>query len=416
MSKKFFDIIPPNYLRQKTFQPEKEVSIKIKPKRIFLKSTVLFLVFVVLLGTSVFLLFSKIKIEIWPKTESLNLKTVITVNPEIEKTNVAFWLENKVISGKIFEDLKTGFQEFPASGKTVKKEKARGIIRVYNAYSTSPRTLIPSRFVSANGKLFWSTKTIVIPAGKYEKGKLIPGEIDVELEATEPGEDYNIGPSTFALPALAGTPLYTTIYGKSFSVMTGGFEGEVPQVTKEDLERAKNFLTEKVKNESKEFLKASLAQDFILLDETITQELTESNSSLTPPQEAESFELEIKVKSKGIGFRKSDIENFSKGLINLTISEDKKLQEESLEIGYLVQSMNIESRKIVLELAVKAKIYSDIDLAELKKALFGKSFKESKIFLENLPQVTKVEIKSWPFWRKRAPENIEKMEIRLNLD
>lgn len=394
MSKKFFDIIPPGKVKKEV---KKEIKLP-KSKKIFLKGLILCLFFLALLSVLAFLFFSKIKIEIWPEVEILELKS------------------KEVIPGKVLEDIRPGSQEFSASGETLKKEKARGKIRVYNTYSTSPRTLIPSRFVSTEGKLFWSVEKIVIPGARSEKGKLIPGEIDVEVVAAEAGQDYNIGPSTFALPALAGTSLYTTIYGKSFSPMTGGFKGEVSQVSQEDLEKAEHSLRAKLEKESKEFLKTTLDKDFILLDEAITQEVVEKNSSQKAGTEAESFIFQVKVKSEGLAFKRIDLENFAKNFITSAIPKDKKFDEESLVVDYSFESIDLESARITLNLGIKTKIYSDIDLAELKKGLLGKTLRESRIFLENLPEITKIVIKSWPFWKKRVPENIEKIEIRLNLD
>jgi len=426
MPKKIFDIIPPGEIEPISGkldlkkEPPKHKKDRSKLKRIFLKGLIFCLVFLILILSS-FYIFSKAEIEIWPETEILNLETTVTIDLGVEQAD----FEAGIIPGKIFEDQKSISEEFFTSGKMLKEEKARGIIRIYNASSTSSRTIVPSRFVSADGKLFWSVKKIVIPGATYEKGKLVPGEIDVEVQAAEPGEDYNIEPSTFALPALSGSALYTTIYGRSFSPMTGGFKGEVSQLTQEDFDKAENTLAEKLRKESKNFLKAILPTDFILLDEAVSQEIGESSSSVEVGAEAESFSLQFEISSKGIGFKKPDIEGFAKNFINLNISEDynaaeprpaKKIQEESLEINYLLESLDIESGKIVLNLEIKAKIYSDIDLTELKKALLGKSLKETEVFLENLEPATKVEIKSWPFLKKRIPENIEKVKIKLNLD
>lgn len=427
MPKKFFDIIPPKKIDS---SPEKiRIEEETKPlrtissrktltlggksfKRIFFKSFVFLLILLVLAGGFGFFFLSKVEIEIWPETDTLNLEETITIDLEIKEPD----FEAKVIPGKTFSDQKSVSQEFSASGKVSKEEKATGIIRVYNEYSTSPRTLVPSRFVSADGKLFWSLKRITIPGTKDEKGKLVPGEIDVEVQAAEAGEDYNIGPSTFALPALAGSPLYTTIYGKSFSPMTGGFEGEGSQVLQGDLEQAENILIENVKKDSKDFLKKSLPSDFILLDEAISQEIVEASSLVEEGEEVGSFIFHVEINSEALGFKKSDIENFAKNYINLDIPEGKKIQEESLEVNYSPESIDLESGKIVLNLTIKAKVYSDIDLTELKKAIFGKSREEIKIFLENLAQITKIEIKSWPFLRKKAPEDMDKVEIMLNLD
>lgn len=412
MPKKFFDIIPPERVTVVS-KGDSHLKVTVTPKkRIFLKSLIFCLALLVLVGVAGFFFFSKVEIEIWPETEILSFKETVIIDLNAEHAD----LEAKIIPGKVFSDQKFTSQEFSASGKILKEEKATGIIRVYNAYSTSARTLIPSRFVSAEGKLFRSVKKIIIPGGRYEKGKFIPGEMDVGVQAAEAGPDYNIEPTTFALPALAGTSLYTAIYGRSFSPMTGGFKGEVSQVTQEDLEKAENVLAEELKKESREFLKSTLPTDFVLLDGAISQEIVEIDSSVEAGAGVESFNLQIKVKSEGLGFKRLDIENFVKNCISLDIPEGKKIQEESLEINYSSESINLESGEIVLNLDIKVKVYSDIDLTKLKKALLGKSFKEAEVFLKDLPQVTKVEIKSWPFLKKKIPEDINKVEIGLRID
>lgn len=414
MGKKFFDIIPP---REISFSRKEKREEKIRPvrekKRFFMKSLVFCFVLLILIIISGFFLFSKVEVQIWPEIEILNLEENLAIDLNVEIPV----FDEKIIPGRVFSNEKSSSQEFSASGKILKEEKATGVIRVYNAHSTSSRTLVPSRFVSADGKLFWSIKKIVIPGARYEKGKLVPGEIDVEVQAAEPGEDYNIGPSTFALPALAGSSLYTTIYGRSFSDMSGGFIGEASQITQKDIEKAEIALTEELKKQSREFFKTTVSKDFVLLDETISQEIIEASSSLEAGTEAESFVFQVKIKSEGVGFKRSDLENFAKSRINLNMPEGTILQEESLEINHFLLEQKIdEEGKIVLSLEIKAKVYSDIDLDKLKKALLGKSLKEARIFLENLPGVTKVELKSWPFLKSKIPEDMEEIEVRLMLD
>jgi len=62
----------------------------------------------------------------------------------------------------------------------------------------------------------------------------------VDVVAAAPGEKYNIEPSTFSVPGLAGTPQYAFITAQSFEKFTGGSNEIVPQVTKEDLEMPKS--------------------------------------------------------------------------------------------------------------------------------------------------------------------------------
>lgn len=438
MSKKFFDIIPPKKekyskdlekveVKEKNlkheqlipFNEKKEDLSKIKSKKLKLvsKSFILSSIVLVLVIVLGLFFFSKTKIDIFPETEIINLEKTIIINGSYDKFNEKDWVEDEIIPGKIFSSEKEYSEEFTASGKAVSESKARGIIRVYNNYSTrSERWVASTRFVSAEGKLFRSIKKETIPGGKYESGKLVPGYADIEVQAAETGEEYNIEASTFSLPAFAGTVKYTSFYGKSFDSMKGGFKGEVAQVTEQDLNKAKNNLAERAKAESREFLKSNLSTGFILEDEAILQEIIEESASVEVGSKTEHFNYNLKINSQGIGFERENIEKLAIALLDLNISEDKRIQEEGLEINYYIKSVDIESGEIEINLKVKAKSYSNIQIEELKKAIFGKSSEEAKIFLDNCSGINSVEIKSWPLFRRKIAEDLNKIELKLRLD
>lgn len=407
MPKKFYDIIPPEKAELEKLPSKK----KLRKKFFLLRGVIFFSILFIVLIVFGFFFFQKAVIDIWPQIFFLTLEEKITVDLSLKTPD----FEKRIFSGEVFENQESISREFSASGRVLKKEKAKGTLTVYNE-DTLTHSFVPSRFVSADGKLFWSTGKIKIPGAIYEKGKLVAGKIDIEVVAAEPGPDYNIGPTTFALPALAGGPLYTTIYAKSFSAMTNGFIGEIPQVIQEDLDKAKNILTEEAKSKSREMLKKNISPGFTLIEETISQEVLESLSSMEPGAEGESFNFQVKVGSKAIGFIQSEIESFVEKIVGLNIEEGRKVQEDTLEINYFLESSDLESGKINLRLEIKAKTYFDIDKDGIKKALLGKGFDEGKLFLENLQGVERIEVRFWPFLKRRIPQDMEKVEINLILE
>jgi hypothetical protein len=420
MNKKFFDIFPPKP-KTSPSPPQKEEPLpsfeETKAPPIKRKKTLKLLIgllgLLIMVGIFFNFLLSRVEIVIWPETETLNFKEKVTVDSKIGQLDLA----GKTIPGKIFEDQKSASQQFSASGKTLKKTKAKGIIRVYNNYSTSPQILVKgTRFISDTGKLFRSTERVTIPGGSYEKSKLVPGYLDIEVEAAEAGPDYNIGPSTFSIPGFAGTPKYTAFYGKSFSPMEGGFLGEVSQILEKDLEEAKKVLTDRVKKESQEAIKNMASEDFVLLDEGISQEIIDASSLYPAGAEVEKFDFQVKIKSTAIGFKKSELENFVKEFIKLNAPADKRVQPESIKISYSPESINIKEGKINLNLDFSGKVFAEIDEISLKKSLAGKSLKEIQILLEEFPKIIKAQVKVFPFWLKKVPQQPEKIKIKLKID
>ncbi|KPJ54933.1 hypothetical protein AMJ47_02580 [Parcubacteria bacterium DG_72] len=416
MVKKFFDIIPPERIEKKeqelTPAKKEKPFVPKKKRRILLKGSiflVLSLFLIVLLG---FFLFPKSEIEIKPKKFTITLQDKVVVDLNAE--NYSF--ENKVMPGSISEDERILERDFASTGKAVAEKKATGTIVVYNEYSTSPRSLVPSRFVSADGKLFWSTKSITIPGYKKEGGKIIPGEREVEVEAAKPGEEYNIGPSTFALPALAGSALYTTIYARSFSSMTGGAIGEVSQITGQDLKNAQDVLVKEAKELSREALSARLPLGYILLDETISQQVLEASTSAKAKDLADSFKYKTTVESSAFSFKKEHLDSFINSLINFNIKEDEKFLEDSLNISYSSGPVDLDSGSLVLEIKVQVQVYKNIDIQELKKALLGKTTTEAEMLLRSLEEISEFTLKNRPFLRKKIPEDMERVEVRLRVD
>jgi len=417
MAKKIIDILPPKELRKKeevleeVFKKEKpRFKFKITfPKFPLRKGLVLLALFVF---GFVFLLsfrFSKAEIKIWPEAETRNFRTKITVDKTAENPD----FKNNILPGKIFEVEKTVSEEFLASGKILKK--AEGIIRLYNNFSSQNENwLAGTRFVSADGKLFKSKDKIAVPGTQIKNGKMIPSFVDVPVIAAEGGADYNIGPSKFSIVAFRGTPRYTKFYGESSEPMKGG--GEVPQVKKEDLENAEKILTERAKPEIEKDLEAKIPTEFLFSKENFETKILEKFSSAKEGTEIEKFNFQVKTKSATISFLKEDINNFAKEYIRAQIPEDKKLFAESLKIKYSPEKpFSSESGKTTLSLNFSTNIYSVVDLDSFKKGLAGKSLAETKIFLENQPDILRTEVRIFPFWMKNVPTTINRIEIQYPL-
>lgn len=397
-NKKILDIIPPKKVEVEKKEKEETLEIKRSIRFPFFKILIFGLILIILTGGILHFKYSRAEIEIWPQLDDLNLKEKIEVNAKTDKIN----LNSHLLPGKIFEIEKEIAKDFPSSGKVLKK--AEGTIRVFNNYSKDQVLVKNTRFISANGKLFYSKNRILIPAGGYT---------DVEVVAAEGGAEYNIEPSIFSIPGLVGLPQYSSITGKSFSKMKGG--GEASVILPEDLDKAKNNLGEELLKLAKSSLESEANEDFILPDEAISQEII-ATSGPKIGEELDVFNFQIKEKIRALAFKKSDLGDFTKKFILSQIPTDKKLEESSLKINWKVESADLKSDKIILNLEISAKIYSDIDENSLKQALSGKSLKESQMFLDEMSQINNFKIKFWPFSVKRIPEDLERIKIKLMVD
>ncbi|MEK7503813.1 MAG: hypothetical protein AAB577_02415 [Patescibacteria group bacterium] len=393
----------PVLYRNKVSGTGKPVILKIKNKVIFWPAlTVLVLVCGAL--ASYLLIEPKAEISFWPKKSPLAVKTQVVIGIDIP--------------GEVKTQECPFSQEFPATGIKSLSVKANGMIRVYNAYSTQAQILIANtRFVSADGKLFRISQKIVIPGAHYEGSKLIPGYLDTKVEAGEAGEEYNIGPSTFSLPALAGTPRYTAFYAQSSGSMTGGLKSQTTQVTDGDLSSAKDSFSATALDSCKKALQSSLSpEDHLVNEEAIKSEIIDINTIAKTGQAVAKFTLNIKVAATALVFKKSDLEGFAKTYIATKVPEGKQLDQNSVALSYLPEDVDLPKGKIVLNVEISAEIYPTIDENSIKTAVTSQRPDEVSVSLKRFPDIDNFQIRLWPFWVNKTPSGVEKITLKLKLD
>ncbi|MFH1780524.1 MAG: hypothetical protein ABH841_00725 [Candidatus Nealsonbacteria bacterium] len=414
-TRKVFDIIPPKDRKEaaplaKT--PQKQVFLMkpaqtVRPvaaKQINLWPVLTVLVLIGLAGASYFLIRPKAEISIWPKKSPLIVTTQVVIGKDI-----AAELKTQECSSS---------QEFPATGVKSLNTKSSGTIRVYNTYSTTPQVLIANtRFVSDGGKLFRTPQKIVIPGARYEGSKLIPGELDIVVEAGEAGEEYNIGPSTFSLPALAGTSRYTAFYAKSFETMTGGSKNQTAQVIEADLISAQKSLSAIILDNCQKTLQASLSpEEYVINEEAFKSEIIESDPLVRVGQNVDKFTLNMKAKATVMIFQKNDIESFAEKYVAGKVPEGDQLDSNSVTFSYSPQSIDVNKGEIVLNVEVSAEIYSTIDENSIKEAIKSQSLDEVTASLKQFSEISDFQVRLWPFWANKTPVELENITIKLKLD
>ncbi len=406
---RIIDIKPPKKEKER-----KRETIPLPPKKGFKKGWI-FLVLIFALAIAYFLLsyFSFAKIEIQLKTDSFDFEKELTIDTQVKSLDFS----KDVIPGQRVEYEKMISQEFPATGKMLKEKKAEGIIRIYNNYHLTQILVANTRLQPPSEKFlaplegeekpyFLTIEKVSIPPKEYR---------DVKVVAHSPGEKYNIGPSKFSIPGLAGTPQYTLIYGESFEKMKGGSKSEVSIVTEDDLKKAKDSLSLKIKEEGEKLIKENLSESFIFLDGVLKTEILETTFSATPKQEVEKFNCQMKIKTKGIIFLRKDLEDFVKNYI-LSSNPEKEIWAESLKIDQRLKNFDIDSGKVTFLVSAKSKVYRKIEETSFKKQIAKMPLQEAKIYLKRYPNIEGFRISIFPFWVKTLPENLDKINLKINLD
>lgn len=349
-------------------------------------------------------------IEIYPKLDLVTLESKITADNSAGEID----LQKKIIPLKFLEEVKEASQEFPATGITSKDGKATGIIKIYNKLSpATPLTLISgTHFLSDSGKYFITLSKVTIPAMKEKT----PGSISVKVQAKDVGTEYNIGPSKFSVPKLSGTVYYYGIWGESEDSMSGGYTGKVKKVTKDDLDSAEDVLTEKLLQDTENYLKNKISQEEVLLEGAIKSNVVESTSDTKAEAIADKFNHSAKVKSQALVIKKQDLEMFIKDSILSQLPEGKNLLENSLNFSYDADFVDFAHKVEKVNLKAEAEVYSALDFSDVVDLLKGKSSFQIKEIINSQygQEISGIQVKLWPFWVKKAPKDENRIKINLN--
>ena len=428
MPKKIYDIKPPK-VAHKTDKNLKEFLVDTKGKRkaqvaprshpkkesrsILWSVLICILVVAVVVGVYLFFKLPKADIIIWPKVDTLSFQQTITADKSADSVDV----ENAVIPAQYFQATKTNSQDFPATGNTDNVGRAIGTITIYNKYDppTPFNFKAGTHFMSDSGKLFVALQKIAIPAATKSGGKITPGSVQVNVQAVEGGSDYNIAPSNFVIPGLKGTPYYYSVYATSDSAMAGGYSGKVKKVTDDDIQGAKDVLTDKTTSDAMSALKSQIPSDYVLLDNAALSNVTEASTKTKTGTVADSFNYQVTVQASALAFKKSDIDQFAKNYIVSQIPDGKTLLDSTFKNDYSASVIDISGGKATLNLDFSSGVYQNIDKNSVALSLLGENTRQINETINNSlgDQVSKVQINFWPFWVVSAPNRQSAINIEL---
>lgn len=347
------------------------------------------------------------KIEITAFVEDVGLQIRIRAD-----ANIADVLEEKfVIPAQIFERTITKSKTVVTSGEQEINKRARGIIKVYNAFSSAPQTLVAAtRFISEDGKLFRIEETIVVPGSEVEGGKIIPSYIEAEVVAAEPGSEFNIGPSSFSIPGFKGTAKYLAFYGKSENSMSGGRTGTARIVSKSDYEGAENQLKDELREAATKELKLSLQEGFVVPSGADSISDVALSSTKNVGEEAGEFKITGSLSLKAFVVRKADVINLLSRDFESRF-DGKRLLLEGQEIDYRIQGIDFNRAILDLQASYSARASAKVSEEAIRNGVLGGEEREARSFLASYPGISEAKLTFWPFWVHNIPLDPSKTEI-----
>ena len=405
--KKIYDIKPPEKAFRKRRNSNKEKQGKTKS---FLPAA---LGVLILISAIVFFFSFRVEINIWPVTEGVELEEEFTVD-------IAEDDPGESLPGTIFEtDFLEEYREFEATGYEDEETRATGTVVVRNEHWGQNQPLVEgTRFETEDGLIFKSTDGFLVPGGTAGD----PGEVEVEVEAKEPGPDYNLEEAEFVLPGLEGSPSYEGVTAYLETAITGGAVGERTVVSEEDIENAREEIIEFLIAEGRNILESGKEDEYLMEEDSqYNIEIEEESISAQAGEAAESFEVEIRARVDALTFTRAD---FRELLVNSILNEfeevdnnlesEKRVYEDSLSFNYEFTEVDWDEGYGSLRVELAGEVYSGINESRLIERAKGDSRSSVAGFLERQDFVREAEVRFKPFGIGNIPENSDRIRINLN--
>lgn len=343
-------------------------------------------------------------------------KKAVDISFTAEKEANEVSVEQRIVPAReIIEEIEKK-ETFQATGEKEIGERASGTVTISDSgYTSKPNstTLVAgTRLISSNGLTFRLKSNATVPGFETVAGETKPGTVDALVEASEVGEKYNIGATSFTIPALNSSKMTAS----SSSAMVGGSSKKVKFVTANDITNAKKSVASSSENEAKNKINEALEDGEILLEGAVEYEEISARSSVASGGEATEFEYTVKQKGVGLAFKEADLKSLAEGVLGNEIGENKEIVEaDSLITSTKTTDVDTEKGTLEATLAGEAYIATKIDQKDLKNSINGDPEATANEYLSSLEGVDAIQIKFFPNFYKRVPRINNNIHIKVEI-
>lgn len=416
--------------KKKKYMTEISIVTPSKPALITLVTLTVFLfvgiAYIALPGATIYLLPASSRIE-----QPVN---VTLLDYEKNASELSSHVPQIIASFRIAPPEITKILSFPATGKQFQGQNASGKITIFNE-STHPWPLVTqTRFQTEDGLVFRIQQPITVPRAKAGATGTLEAIVTADsFDASGQiiGGRGNIGPARFFLPGLKNPENRKMMYALNKEPFSGGVTKVIKSVSEDDIkaarEMAKKEISATAKDELKNFLAAQNAErhtSLTLMTDPRTVILSEPKTEIVgSPQgkEIETFEVKASVEISGVAVNMGELLNVMKNEMEMRKTPEKKIVsivEDSLT--YRIFEIDHDKGKIRLTATLRGIEQYDLNpesetgealIKKIKDHIAGKNIDDATFYMQNLPEIDRVEIKSWPFWAPTLPTVPDNMEF-----
>lgn len=301
--------------------------------------------------------------------------------------------------------------EVSANGTVKVERKASGKVVLYNAYNSAVQKLvIDTRLETPNGLIYKLKSAANIPGQKTVNGKLVPGSVEVEVEASEAGEKYNQGFRDFNVVAYKGSDRYKGIYGRSKTPLSNGFLGTVPNIAAKDISSSTSLIKEKINTKADQLFSQKAkdkGQNYVYIPSTKKVVFKDTQNEIS--KDGKTAILKIEATATAVLFDSATL--FAEIIKNQSEQISEQIESDSNfdSSKEIVYTGDFSKLNVVLEdetsllVTGTTSISSAIDVTKVTRAVSGLSKEQAIGAIKRLVELETIEIDIKPWWKKKLP-------------
>ena len=344
------------------------------------------------------LLFSKMKLELTPKSVSLPIDEIVVLSKNPKSGELLF-------SEISLASKKNG--EFQSTEKRTITSKARGTITIKNE-NKEPQVLVTNtRFESSSGKIYRIEKQIVVP-------KL--GSLDAEIVADKAGPEYNEENLVdFTLPGFKeqNSTKFKTIHGKSKTKIAGGFSGSSFVIGEGDVKNARSKILNTASLETKEDLVRKLPPESFLLAQSIRYLVSEEKAEPKAGSPSEKFSFEISGAATGAIVNKKSLEEYLARKSNFYDDSYHVTIKNIADFSFELTDFKSGTDKFKVRIKGTAQFEAEADKELMREEIFKNKISKSAAILTAFPSLERAKVSFSPFWLRSFPERPDGIDIKI---
>ncbi|MDO8488066.1 MAG: baseplate J/gp47 family protein [bacterium] len=294
--------------------------------------------------------------------------------------------QDKAIPAKSLTVEVTASKSAPATGSLLVGDKATGSVTIQNNLDSSRQLAAGTVLTSPSGLKFVLDEAVTVASASGDVFNPSPGKATAKVTAANIGSDSNLSAGTvFRVGSLA----VTQVAAKNETALSGGSSRQAKAIAKEDISSLRSALTGDLKEQARQKLTEQIADDQMLIAESITVETVSEDFNHKLGEEADEVTLDLTVKAVGIVVAKADLQI----LIDAQIKP--QVPQGYGSVSQLNQSFKVtdsDENKITFTVEVTAQLLPQIDQNEVLGNIRGKSFDRARQYLESLPSVSTIDI------------------------